>query len=308
MKKSRKDMRKNVMQRVPKEVRKLVEVAIENNPAVISDLDKIIRTHSCRPERTLELMDHIAALVASEQPGMDRPYLRQQAFGTAVIDNGEKGVRHNKILELKAGKSCWEFTMDDGMSALAEFATDGYDPQVGSELWLFTVNFSFVLGLIIDGHVFRYQTIAQDRAEREAWKERRRAEERKKLPEHDAAIAKLPEIFQQRIKNFQRAPMFREDLEAYEIFVCEQAVLFAERLKTVRKLILWSKLSYEHQVQFLPQLKDAGHSGNTFGAACCLARLYLETPEMVTQMPGALSPLVGSDAYLPLEERMAESA
>lgn len=78
------------MQRIPNVVQQTVMVAIERQPAMVCDLDKIVRTHSCRPERAAELMEHVVALVASEQPGADRAYLRQQAFQAAAIDDGKK--------------------------------------------------------------------------------------------------------------------------------------------------------------------------------------------------------------------------
>jgi hypothetical protein len=40
-----------------------------------------------------------------------------------------------------------------------------------------------------------------------------------------------------------------------------------------------------------------GHSGNTVGCACLLARLYLTSPEDVARMHGALTPLVGCAEY-----------
>lgn len=40
-----------------------------------------------------------------------------------------------------------------------------------------------------------------------------------------------------------------------------------------------------------------GHSGNTAGMALSLARLYIESPEYVSKMHGALSTLVGSEEY-----------
>lgn len=91
----------------------------------------------------------------------------------------------------------------------------------------------------------------------------------------------------------------------YEIFVCEQAVLFAERWKNSDKLKRWRCLNYEHQLHFMPELEEAGHSNNSFGAAYLLALLYLDSPEKVPELWGALAPLVGSDAYLPAEERQA---
>ena len=39
------------------------------------------------------------------------------------------------------------------------------------------------------------------------------------------------------------------------------------------------------------------HSGNTAGAAFALAQLYIDSPEFVSKLHGALSPLVGSEAY-----------
>lgn len=301
-------MWENVMRRIPKEVHKVVDVALKNDPNLICDLDKIVRTHSCRPERAWEFMEHVVALVASKLPGADCSYLRKVAFAAPAIDSGEKDLVCTTIAELKKVDGGFCITRSDGWSLYFDVAADGYEPQVGSEIWLYTTGPSYVMGIIVDGHVFKYETIAQRNARFAAERERRRAEERARFPEHDAKIANLPEIFQKRIKNFQRAPFFREDLEKYEIFVCEQAVLFAERLKTVKKLILWSKLSWEHQVQFIPQLEEAGYSGKAFGAACLLARAYLEKPDMITEICGALAPLVDSDAYLPLDERVGESA
>ena len=303
MKKSREQMRRNVMQRIPNVVQQTVMVAIERQPAMVCDLDKIVRTHSCRPERAAELMEHVVALVASEQPGADRAYLRQQAFQAAAIDDGKKEVIQAKIVEVELLKKGWQIRYDGSWSLWIQSIPDGYTPKVGSDLCSFA-NGCFVLGVVIDGHVCRYKTCEQERREQQAALERRREETRKQFSEHDAAIEKLPDVFQRRIKKFQRAPLFREDLEAYEIFVCEQAVLFAEKLQTIDELIRWSELDFGQRREVVPEISD-GHSGNTFGLACCLARLYLEQPEMIMEMPGAMAPLVGSNAYLPVEERSA---
>jgi hypothetical protein len=55
-------------------------------------------------------------------------------------------------------------------------------------------------------------------------------------------------------------------------------------------------LDWEAQKTIVPDLDD-GHSGNTFGAALCLAHLYLTEPEAVAGVMGALAPLVGSEEY-----------
>lgn len=309
--KSHQSMRKNLLRRIPEFVYPLVETTLTSYPALVSDIYKIVATHSCNAQCASELAEHIIALVAATQTKDDptrRMDLRTEAFKASPIDaNPCKGKKHFYVAEITKVKSYpdggYDVTMSDGWSFYTERSVDGYAPQVGDAVWYYTVQCSIVLGRIINGHVFKYETLAQHYAGRDADRERRRAEERKKFPERDKRIAKLPEIFQQRIHNFQRAPDFREDLEGYEIFVCEQAVLFAERLKTVDELSQWSALDYDQQARRIPELEDAGHSGNSFGAACCLARAYLENPDLITKMPGALAPLVGSDAYLPPEER-----
>ena len=55
-------------------------------------------------------------------------------------------------------------------------------------------------------------------------------------------------------------------------------------------------LNYEGQLEMVPTLSD-GHSGNTFGFACMLARLQIEYPDKVYEVHGSLSPLVGSKDF-----------
>lgn len=81
--------------------------------------------------------------------------------------------------------------------------------------------------------------------------------------------------------------------------------MIADRLKTVEAIEEFYSLSYDEQVQVIPEMEEAGHSGNSFGAACLFAKIYLSSPEQIINLHGALAPLVGSDAYLPLEERHA---
>lgn len=121
--------------------------------------------------------------------------------------------------------------------------------------------------------------------------------ERSGRAELDAKYAALPPIFQRRIDKFRaNNPDFRWKYEGYEMFTCEQAVVIADALKTREAIEAWRDLSWEEQRRAVPGLSD-DHNGNTFGAACVLAVLYLEHPEGVEQMHGALAPLVGSAEY-----------
>lgn len=305
MKKNQAQMRQDIFRRVPELVKQLVETSLESFPSLLKDIDLIVATHSCKPQRAEELYEHVVALVAAEGQSdpIKRAQLRMAAFRGSPIDAGsEKFAETTLVAGMKTHEDGFDIRMSDGWSFWADPAPDGYVPQFGSVIRQYRIGLSGILGIVIDDHVFRYKTLAQDIAEREAWVEQRRAEARKEFPARDKLIAELPEVFQQRIHKFQRAPLFREDLEGYELLVCQEAVAIAKRLKTERKLQIWSRLSHEHQKRFMPELSD-GHSGNSFYMSVVLAYAYITDPESVPKIYGAMAPAVGSDAYLPLEER-----
>lgn len=307
MRKNQEQMRRDIFRRIPELVKQLVEVSLESYPSLLKGIDLIVATHSCKPQRAEELYEHIVALVAAEAQSdpIKRAQLRMEAFCGSPIDVGsEKFVEVTSAEKVEPGKGGFDIKMSDGWSFWADLSPDGYVPQVGSVIRQYRLGICHILGIVIDGHVFRYKTLTQDRAEHEAWVEQTRMEARKEFPVRDKLIAELPEVFQQRIHKFQRAPHFREDLEGYELSVCQEAVAIAARLKTERKLQIWSRLSYAHQRQFMPELSD-GHSGNSFHMSVVLAWAYLTDPALVPKVYGAMAPLVGSDAYLPLEERGA---
>lgn len=153
----------------------------------------------------------------------------------------------------------------------------------------------------------------------------------------DAEYEALPDIFKARIDRFrENNPDFRKEYETYEMFCCTEAVKIAEAAKAAVesgenmgevdefwekgreerertaegedpprevRWLFWAHTlnsetyDYDYERQKAVTGLDDGHSGNTAGAAFMLARLYLESPEYVQRMHGALSPLVGSKAY-----------
>jgi hypothetical protein len=76
------------------------------------------------------------------------------------------------------------------------------------------------------------------------------------------------------------------------LFCCTEAVKIANACKTVENVDKF----YNGKSELVPDLNDA-HSGNTFGCACLLAKLHLQSPELVYKVHGALSELVGSKDY-----------
>ena len=113
----------------------------------------------------------------------------------------------------------------------------------------------------------------------------------------DADYDALPDIFKRRIDGFRAAnPDFRRDYENYEMFTIKEAIKIANAVKDPAKIHDFYKKPFNEQAKMVVGL-DEGHSGNTFGCACQLARLYLESPEGVLKVHGALTPVVGCEAY-----------
>lgn len=260
------------------------------------------------------------------------------------------------LLDDKDGRTIDEMIADDEVS---EYVVEKAEPGEGGTTVTFDgglvgflrgpeVKVADTIGLYCDGRVFggtrhgwalngkiiEWQTPFERVAKRitslaEGDRERREkfAKQRDDL---DRRFDALPAEFQERIERRRRNnPAFRQDFESYELFVCEQAVAFAEQARArstdaeepqvsehwkddeeskdqplaVRWLYWWSALNSERygydfnrQKAEMPAM-DEGHSGNTFGAAVQLAYWWLVNPENVDKQHGAMAPLVGSQDY-----------
>jgi hypothetical protein len=196
----------------------------------------------------------------------------------------------------------WTVHRSDGWT-IGVPKVDGVAPRVGSRLRFWGRGIGFpVRGIAVDGVVVRYETDAEQRdryarelAEREA--AQRATFEREGRAALDARYDALPPVFRARIDRFRaNNPDFRWKYEGYEMFCCEQAVVIARALGTPEAIQSFRDLPRSEQMAKVPGLDD-GHSGNTFGAACVLAALYVRDESFVPQMHGAMSPLVGSVEY-----------
>lgn len=189
----------------------------------------------------------------------------------------------------------------DGLSLFIK--DPGFEPTAGQLARYFGRGFGYpVRGVVIDGRVVRYETADEhERQARNAIEDRQakqRAEAEASRAVNDARIAALPVEFQQRIERFRAGnPDFWWDHQPYELFCCEEAIKIAEALKDrPNDVPAFAKLDWQQQKQLVPTLDD-GHSGNTFGSAVRLAHWYLTNRENVVLEHGALTPLVGCEAY-----------
>ena len=181
------------------------------------------------------------------------------------------------------------------------FKKYGVVPKAGDKVALYTVNYSTVRGVDINDVKVFYKSDAELEAERNEWlinydKEKLETFEKNKA-QLDADYESLPENFKKRIDRFRKNnPKFRVEYEGYEMFCCKEALKIAAVCKTTADITKFHALNYEGQLEMVPTLSD-GHSGNTFGFACALARFQIECPNRVYEVHGSLSPLVGSEAF-----------
>jgi hypothetical protein len=211
--------------------------------------------------------------------------------------------REQYLIERVEGDTTRGYSLSfDGGMGCGLPANDLVKPEVGDLLTLWGKGFGFSFrGQAIDDVVLWYRDETEDRAHHEAEQQKREAEQREeyaaKRADHDAAIAAMPEVFRQRLHGYrQRNPDFGWKFEAYELMACQEAVRIAEALKTPDAVQAFHALPWDEQKRVVPGL-DEGHSGNSFGFACQMARLYLTNPDFVPKMHGAMAVLVGSEEY-----------
>lgn len=182
-------------------------------------------------------------------------------------------------------------------------AEHGIEPRVGDEVRFYGCGIGFpVRGLTINGRVVFYRTEA-DEAERHRREIARREQKQRDEFERvgraklDADYAALPAEFKRRLDGLRRRNAdFRWRHESYEMFVCREAVLIAQTLRTADAVRGYGEAAYDEQRRLVPDLSDQ-HSGNTHGSAVRLAWLWLSRPDLVEYEHGALCPLVGCRDY-----------
>lgn len=228
---------------------------------------------------------------------------RAAAGGIMKIDSTDREYQDGVLDEVEINADGSYTLKHDGWSLWCAAVEGLPAPKAGETLRMYGRGIGHtVRGIVIGGRVYRYKTAAQEAADHRAWVDNLHAErEREMEAQRDRIAARLealPGVFRERIEKFRRdgGHEFQRDYEPYELFCCEQAVEIADALKTTEAIRRFHDLPWKEQKALVPALVD-GHSGNTFGMACALARLYLDSPEFVTKAHGALTPLVGCDAY-----------
>ncbi len=217
-----------------------------------------------------------------------------------MIDPNDKEYREFPIEDVnKVGEDGWEIVTDGGWIFWVQAKHD--EPKVGQIARFYGEGIgSPVRGLAINNKILFYNTPAEQDEEHKRWLKDSHRKQREEFEANkdklDAQYEALPPIFQKRIDKFRRNnPDFRWEFEGYEMFTCTEAVKIAETLKTDEKIREWIQLPWEEQNAIVDI--DSDHSGNTFGMAGSLARMYVTNESYVEKAHGSLSVLVGSEAY-----------
>lgn len=191
---------------------------------------------------------------------------------------------------------------------------NGFKPQVGDAVIVYTLGFSSIRGIVIDGRVIRYTTPEQADAEHEQWKKNLRLERLERYVSKGdslkARTAALPEPLRERMYRFANehgVNFWIEDAE-YEMAALEGASALLRKVKelgliqsvdqptltaggtddAVKWINDWWDINsdkhdppydYKKQMELVPDFGE-GHSGNTAGAAYALSIRVLEGSEV----------------------------
>lgn len=229
------------------------------------------------------------------------------------IDESDQEFTESKIKEVgMKTEDGFLLAFEDGFSMFVSNPEGLPPPEPGSVARLYGKGFGCIVrGFAVPPNVYYYETaqefearMAKERAE-QITKQKKEWEE--KLPVFMEKLDKLPAPFQERIRYFMQDEDWGWKFGPYEMFCCEEAVKIAQHCGTEEAIKVFYEKPWEEQAVVV----DDGHSGNTFGTACRLAVLYLNEPDLLRKMHGALCPLVGCDEYgcwSSTEEAKAERA
>ena len=214
------------------------------------------------------------------------------------IDHKETGI----IREIEESDSGYTIHQVGGLSLFLDKKHNAI-PKKGDEITIHTKGgvFGTIRGIYINGEIVFWKTDANLENARQEWLAENEEKKQRRFNDNLARMNKrydsLPKQFQNRIDKFrEKNDRFRIDYEEYELFCCEQAVIIAKGCKTKEAVQVFKEKKWKEQIKQIKKL-SSDHSGNTFGCACYLAYWYLEDPENVVKVHGALAPLVGTDKY-----------
>lgn len=201
------------------------------------------------------------------------------------------------LTDVRETTSGWEIGHD---SAFLHIPKDSpIVPEVGMEAVYIGGFGRPVRGLFINGVTVWYRTADQQQAYMDDLvrqdQERQKVEFEEQRAALDADFADLPEPFQKWMQKFRdENPDYRWKIESYDMCIARDAVKIANAFETDDQLKTFSEWGWEQQNKAVPNL-DKGHSGNTFGMAVRMARLYKLDHALVERFHSGMCMLAGCE-------------
>lgn len=209
----------------------------------------------------------------------------------------------SKIKELSDG---YEIDRSEGWGTLwlSKDECNGFVPQDGDAVVIFTRNFSQVVGVIIENHVIRYKTTDQFNADRKAMLDGFRLDKLERYVKFGdtlkARVDKLHPALKARMERFAAVAETPEDFwiedAPYEMICLQGATALLNKveelgylpnleapispnntltLRAIEWINDWWEQDYNRQMELVPDFGE-GHSGFTASAAKGLAIMVLE--------------------------------
>jgi len=224
-------------------------------------------------------VDEFTRLKADEDPRTIEEMIAQDEYADIVVEKAEP---------YSDGSGYWTVVWDNGTGTGVK-APEGVEIKVGDTIRFYGQGAGSVggrkHGWALNGEVMEWLTPWERFAERVKWlagydrdKRERFAKDKARM---DARYEALSPPLKARIDRFRaESADFRIDSEAYEMVACVDADLIANHLRprveagedAAAVVKEFYDLPWEKQVEIGI---DQGHSGNTFGGACSLARALL---------------------------------
>lgn len=225
-----------------------------------------------------DVLHELAYWLDAEDPRTIADMVEQDRYDDVTIE---------KVERPSGGYEHWTLSWDGGITSGFKFP-EGVEPEEGDTLRLYggAGLGSTRHGYALNGRLIEWKTPFERIADRVTWlanydRDKRERFERERA-ELDAKYEALSPPMKARIDRFRsKRADFRIDAEAYELMPCIDGEKIAEALrprveagedpeKVVKEFY---DLPYEEQDKLVGL--EPGHSGNTFGGACALARALL---------------------------------
>ena len=218
---------------------------------------------------------------------------------------------------IKSEKGFSVSTTDASIFFVDDKYLKGNTPQAGDIITLYTRGFSLIVGMDLNGERLYLKTEEQLEQERKEWQENYEREKQERFEKQkdamDSRFNALPKLLQHRLAMYRMFDEnFRKDEEGYEecaIRIGYKIFLISKSEEDIKK---FADLSYEEQIERVPEIASEGMSGNQFGFACYFAKGLLKDSETIDiynpqvdklldsfamAMPNALAPLSGHRCF-----------